>query len=285
MTGSGNWNVEGDTTTHPKDTRELENQFFIALDEYTGSCTVVITSVDPAKPHGSGVSVKHGGKEYILTAAHVLADKPDNTELRIIGRPDGPLQMLRGKKELADATRRSVATKFSSVTSFTVSRRLTNEDDDIAALEVANLGMVLPHTILHDLSHQGEVIVCPRTPVKIFGFPGELARTYEHQITGKRGRSVFPHITDQEIVDNSRAPGNLDSGTYFLTDFEYPTDQCDPHGLSGCGGWSFPLPSKDQIWSPHSAQLLGIEIGHWESRNVLQFVHIDRVLRLLSIGR
>lgn len=271
-------------TTHTKDMKALENQFFTALDEYTCSCTVVITSVDPVTPHGSGVAVKYGDKEYILTAAHVLADKPDDTKLRIIGRPDGPLQMLRGKKELADATRRSVSTKFSSATSITVTRRLTGENDDIAALEVANLKAVVPHTVLHELSRQGEAAVSPGTPIKIFGFPGELAKTYEHRITGKRGSSVFPHITDQEVLDISRAPGNIDPRTYFVTDFDYPKDQCDPHGLSGCGGWSFPLPSKDQIWSPHSTQLLGVEIGHYESRNVLQFVHIDRVLRLLSTG-
>src|SRR4249920_2678475 len=101
-------------TTHTKDTKELENQFFAALDEYTCSCTVTITSVDPVTPHGSGVAVKYGNKEYILTAAHVLKDKLDDTKLRILGRPDSPLQMLHGKKELADAIRRNIPIKFSS---------------------------------------------------------------------------------------------------------------------------------------------------------------------------
>lgn len=271
-------------TTQTKDTKEVENQFFAALDEYTCSCTVTITSIDPVTPHGSGVAVKYGDKEFILTAAHVLEDKHDNTKLRILGRPDSPLQMLRGKQELADAIKRDVPIKFSSAASFAVTRRLVADDDDIAALEIINLRTVLPHTILHDLLHQGEVVIATDTPVKIFGFPGELAQTYEHQITKKRGVSVFPHITDQMIVDISRAPGIIDPSIYFLTDFDYPKEQCDPHGLSGCGGWSFPLPSKGQIWLPHSTQLLGVEIGHYESRNVLQFVHINRVLRLLSTG-
>jgi hypothetical protein len=271
-------------TTQTKEMKALEDQFYTALDEYTCSCTVVITSVDPVMPHGSGVAVKYGDKEYILTAAHVLADKPDNTKLRILGRPDGPLQMLRGKEELADAIKMNVPTKFSSAASVTVTGRLTAKNDDIAALEVVNLREVLPHTILHDLLHQGEAAFSLDTPVKIFGFPGELAKTYEHRITGKRGLSVFPHITDQAVMDISRAPGNIDPRTYFVTDFDYPKDQCGPHGLSGCGGWSFPLPSKDQIWSPHSTQLFGIEIGYYETRNVLQFVRIDRVLRLLSTG-
>lgn len=271
-------------TTDTKDSKALEDQYFTALDEYTCSCTIVITSVDPVTPHGSGVAVKYGNKEYILTAAHVLANKPDNAKLRILGRPDSPLKMLRGKKELADATGRSVPTKFSSATSLTVTRRLTDQKDDIAALEVVDLRAVVPHTMLHDLSQQGETTLTPGTPIKIFGFPGELARSYEHRTTGQRGSSVFPHITDQRVVDISRAPGNIDPMTYFVTDFDYPKDQCDPHGLSGCGGWSFPLPSKDQIWSPHSTQLSGIEIGHYETSNVLQFVHIHRVFRLLSTG-
>jgi hypothetical protein len=192
--------------------------------------------------------------------------------------------MLRGREELADAIRTNVPTRFSTASSLTVIGRLADDNDDIAALEVADLRTMFPHTILHDLLHQGEVVIATDTPVKIFGFPGELARTYEHQITGRRGLSVFPHITDQAVLDISRAPVNIDPRTYFVTDFDYPRDQCDPHGLSGCGGWSFPLPRRDQIWSPHSTQLMGIEVGHWESRNVLQFVHIDRVLRLLITG-
>ena len=135
--------------------RDLENQFFAALDEYTCSCTVAITSVDPVMPHGSGVAVKYGEKEYILTAAHVLADKPDNTKLRILGRPNHPLQMMRGKEELTDAIRKNVPTRFSSAVSCPVIGRLTADTDDIAALEVAKLKAVLPHTILHDLLHGG----------------------------------------------------------------------------------------------------------------------------------
>lgn len=263
---------------------ELETQYFDAIDEYTGSCTVLITSEDPAIPHGSGVAVKYGDKEYILTAAHVLADKTDNTKLRIIGRPDGPHEMLRGKKELADAIRRNVPTKFSMAASLTVTGRLTAENDDIAALEVANLRTGFPHIMLHDISQQGEAAVSPGMPITIFGFPGELARLYEHQITRRRGLSAFPHITVQTVLDISRAPGKIDPRTYFVTDFDYPEDQCDPHGMSGCGGWSFPQTRKGEIWSPHSTQLLGIEIGHYRDRNVLQFVRIERVLRLLSTG-
>lgn len=271
--------------TDTKDSKALEDQYFTALDEYTGSCTVVITSVDPIMPHGSGVAVKHGDKEYILTAAHVLADKPDNSKLRILGRGDGPLQMMRGKEELADAIRRNIPIKFSTASSVTVVRRLTAEDVDIAALEVMNLRAELPHTSLHDLSHQAEVVTLPPdTPVKIFGFPGELAQTYEQRSTGRRGVSVFPHITDQAVLHLSRAPGKIDPMTYFITDFDYPKDQCDPHGMSGCGGWNFPLPAKNQIWSPNSTQLLGIEIGQYEVSKILQFVHVGRVLRLLSTG-
>jgi hypothetical protein len=268
------------------DKAELERQFDAAIDEYTCSCSVVITSDNPQVPHGSGVAVRYCGKEYILTAAHVLRAEPDDTKLRFLGRPDTPLQMLKGKRELADAIDGGMApAKFSSSTSIPVIERLTANADDIAALKVERLQNVLAHTIFHDLSGQGEATVYPGVGITIFGFPGELARRYEHQITRKRGITAFPHITVQRVKDISCAPESIDSSIYFLTDFDYPEDQCDPHGMSGCGGWNIPLPRPGELWSPQACQLVGIEIGHYKGRNLLQFVRIERVLRLLSTGQ
>ena len=44
----------------------------VAFSEYITSCTAIVTSDDDGFDHGSGVAVQYKGKEYILTAAHVL---------------------------------------------------------------------------------------------------------------------------------------------------------------------------------------------------------------------
>jgi hypothetical protein len=82
---------------------EIAEQLLNALDEYTASCTVIIASTNPRVDHGSGVAVKYGDAQYILTAAHVLRNEPDDTKIRIIGKPAGAQQLLRGKREFEEA--------------------------------------------------------------------------------------------------------------------------------------------------------------------------------------
>jgi hypothetical protein len=256
-----------------------------ALDEYTGSCTVVITSKNPEVPHGSGVAVRYGGQDYILTAAHVLGKEPNNEKIMVIGKPNGPLQMLRGKAELAEAIAKGTHTPvFSSGNSINIMGRLSHEGEDIAALKIENLNTQLPHTTLHNLSSQGEAQISVDGVVTIFGFPGELAKAYEHRTTGRRGLAAFPHITMQSIKDISEAPEAMNPDIDLITDFDYPEEECDPHGMSGCGVWSIPNASKGELWSAHKGQLLGILIGHYKSSHLLRFVRIERVLRLLSTG-
>jgi len=139
---------------------ELQRQYLSAIDEYTGSCTVVITSVNHPGPHGSGVAVTYQGSEYILTAAHILQIEPAKSDLRIIGRPDAPLNIVHGRQELAAELARSSGVRqiLSVATAIMITGRVTAPADDIAALKVDNLRASLPHTIVHDLSRQGPSI-------------------------------------------------------------------------------------------------------------------------------
>lgn len=262
---------------------EIAEEALNALDEYTGSCTVILTSTNPMAQHGSGVAVIFRGQHYILTAAHVLREEPDNEKLRVIGRPDGPLHFLRGKQGLAEAiSRRTHIPNFSSATPISIDDRLSHEGEDIAALKVQNPTAVLPYTVFHDLSGQGEPQLSVGQIVTIFGFPGELAKHYEQTTTGRRGWAAFPHVTMQPIKDVAGAPKRLDPTVDLVTDFDYPEDQCDPRGMSGCGAWSIPGATKGEIWSAGKAQLLGILIGHYRDSKLLRFVRIERVVRLLA---
>lgn len=262
----------------------IAEELLNALDEYTSACTVVVASANPNISHGSGVAVTYGDKQYVLTAAHVLVNEPDNQKIRVIGKADAPLQLLPGKKEFENAVVKGThKPAFSSATPISIKGRLTHCGDDIAALEVENLNAHLPHTSLHDLASQGEAQATVGDTVTIHGFPGMLAKLYKHQTTGRRGWSAFPHITMQTIKDISSAPKSKDPNVNFITDFDYPKDEaCDPHGMSGCGAWSIPCANKGEIWLAGKSQLLGIQIAYDKSSNVLVFVRVDRVLRLLS---
>jgi len=274
------------TNPQLRDISEIADQLLKALDEYTASCTVIIASTNPSVNHGSGVAVKYGDEQYILTAAHVLRNEPDNANIKILGRPDGPLQLLRGKQEFEEALAKGTYTPvFSSSTSISIGDRLSHDGDDIAALRVENLNKYLPHTLLHKLSAHEDTQISIGEAVSIFGFPGELAKHYERKSTGQRGWAAFPHVTVQTIKDISAAPERLDASRDLITDFDYPEDKCDPHGMSGCGAWRIPNAKKEEIWSAHRSQLLGIEIGHYETSHLLRFVRIERVLRLLVTGK
>jgi hypothetical protein len=264
---------------------EIAEQLLNALDEYTASCTVVITSAQPGVSHGSGVAVIYGGQQYILTAAHVLRNEPADANIKILGRPDGPMQMSRGKREfeeiISSGTYKPV---FSSSISISIQGRISHDVDDIAALRVADLTKYLPQTLLHDLSNQGAVEIVTDEAVSIFGFPGELAKHYQRKSTGQGGWAAFPHITIQSVKDISAAPEQLDAAKDFVTDFDYAEDTCDPRGMSGCGAWRIPKTAKDEIWSAFRTQLLGIAIGHYKKSQLLRFVHIERLIRLLATG-
>lgn len=112
-----------------------------------------------------------------------------------------------------------------------------------------NPNAVLPRTNFHDLSGQGEAQISVGQTVTIIGYPGELAKPYEHTTTGHRGLTGSFHITLQSITKIADAPGELDPSIDLITDFDYPEENCDPHGMSGCGAWSIPEPNKPEIWS------------------------------------
>lgn len=259
-------------------TNEIQTEAVNALDEYTYSCTVAIASTNPEVQHGSGVAVKFEGQCYILTAAHVLDGEPDNEKIRILGRPDGPLQLLRGKQELADAAKRGThRAAFSSAVRISITDRRSHATDDIAALKVQNPEATLPRTVFHELSAQGEANVAVGMGVTILGFPGELAHHYEQKSTGHRGWTVFPHITTEVVTDTSAAPGTLDPIRVLTTSFDYPEETCNPLGMSGCGVWSFPEAKAREVWSPSKSRVLGILIGHYREAKMLRFTRIEWV--------
>src|SRR5437660_10284736 len=105
--------------------RQIQEEALNAVDEYTCSCTVAIAGTNPEVPHGSGVAVMYNGVYYVLSAAHVLMGEPDDNKIRLVGRPDGPLQLVKGKQRLAAAVARGTdAQVFSSATAISIAGRL-----------------------------------------------------------------------------------------------------------------------------------------------------------------
>jgi len=136
---------------------------------------------------------------------------------------------------------------FASASDISISARFSHAADDIAALKVLNLTEVLPYTISHDLSRQEDTKTSVGQAVTIFGFPGELARAHEHSNAGRRGLAAYSHVTIQTVNDLNSAPEKMKPGIDLITDFDYPDDQCDPRGMSGCGAWSIPGATKTEL--------------------------------------
>src|SRR5438445_12144675 len=123
------------------------------------SCTVIITSEAKDFNHGTGVAVRYGNQDYILTAAHALKGEPDNKKIMLLGRPNASLKEAVQKKQIPDAIFKGTHGRltYSSATHVIITDRFMSDDqEDLAALKIQNPSKDLPHTFFHDLSGQGE---------------------------------------------------------------------------------------------------------------------------------
>ena len=265
------------------DANDIEDEAYNALLQYIASCTVIVTGADKNFQHGSGVAVKYANQYYILTAAHVLKDEPDNKKIRIIGKPDAPIKIVH-KDHLPNAifSRTSGPLAYSTAVSLPIDERIIgNDDEDIAALEIHDAEKYLPHTIFHDLSSQGETRNSAGEIVNIFGFPGEIAQFVEHRMTREQGNIAFPQFQQREIRQIIDAPCELDPAVWFVTEYSFEDNTCNPKGLSGCGIWNIPKVKDNKIWSPQQSQLLGIQSAFYPDSKLLKVIRIERIIKLL----
>ena len=264
--------------------KTIENEGFRAFQEYIASCTVLIWSEKDGFQHGSGVAVRYAEQDYILTAAHVLEGEPDNNKILVVGRPDAPLKEV-DKGDLEDAVFRGTYGRIESSTAKWISiidRMIHGKGEDIAALKVQNAKESLPNTVFHDLSGQEEHEISDGVFVYIYGYPGELAQQVELRKTGQQGPMVFLHLEERKIKAIPDALDELDPDTHFVTDFSFDENTCDPHGMSGCGIWSFPKFNEEELWLPNLSKLLGIQSGWYRDSKLLAAVRIKQVWDLLD---
>ena len=265
------------------DANDIEEEGYNALLQYIASCTVIVTGVDKNFQHGSGVAVKYANQYYILTAAHVLKEEPDNKQIRFIGKPNAPTKIAH-KDDLPNAaflgTNGPLA--YSEAVSLFIEDRIIGiDDEDIAALKIYDAAKYLPYTSFHDLSSQGDTKISVGETVNIFGFPGEIAQFVEHRMTSKQGNIAFSQFQQQEVRQISDAPCELNPDVYFITDYSFDDNTSAPKGLSGCGVWNIPKVTDNKIWSPQQSQLLGIQSAFYPDSKLLKVIRIERIIKLL----
>lgn len=255
----------------------------VAFSEYITSCTVIVTSDEDRFDHGSGVAVRYKGKEYILTAAHVLKPLQDHRKLKFLGRPSVPFKNVTFNQLPGIRDKGINSFGFSEAARVHVSKCIYGApDEDVAAIEVKNVHDSLPQTIFHDLSEHGSVQPLAGTLASAFGFPGEIATHVTHKITGHRGVMLLSLHMDVKIQDISLAPEKLNPAINFITDYTFEESGCDPKGMSGCGIWSRPKHSTGFVWSPYTTRLLGIQSSFYPRSKLLFAVKIERVMSILS---
>ena len=253
----------------------------VAFSEYITSCTVIVTSDDDGFDHGSGVAVQYKGKEYILTAAHVLKPLRDHRKLKFLGRPSVPFKNVTFNQLPGLLEQKGVG--FSEAASVYVSKCIYGAaDEDVVAIEVKNVHDSLPQTIFHNLSEHESIQPHAGTLVSAFGFPGEIARHVTHKVTGHRGVMALSLHIDAIVQDISVAPDRLDPAINFITDYTFKESSCNPKGMSGCGIWSRPKHSTGLVWSPYTTRLLGIQSSFYPRSKLLVAVKIERIMSILS---
>ena len=265
------------------DKNDIEEEFNKALLEFIGSCSVIVTGENNEFEHGSGVAVKQANQYYILTAAHVLKQEPDNEKIRFIGRPNAPFIEVH-KDHLPDAVFKGSygPIVYSTAVQIPIEDRIIGTgDEDIAALKIQNAENYLPHTIFHDISDQGETNISVGEIVTICGFPGELAQQVEHSVTREHGAAAFRQFEHREIKPILDAPVELNPEIYFITDYTFDDKTCNPKGFSGCGVWSIPKVKEDKFWAPQRSKLLGIQSAFYPDSKLLKVVRVERITNLL----
>jgi len=265
---------------------DINNESSRAIKECLASRTVIITSETQGFPHGTGIAVRHGHHDYILTAAHVLEKEPDNDKIRVVSKPDGPQKEVEMERRAeAVFTGSHGRLTQSNPTRISIVKRFVGRDkEDIAALKIQDAASVLPNTDFYDLSGQGETQILEGEEVLFFGFPGALALHAEESVTRNPLTPLFPYVAHAKIRNISDVPRNygLDPDVHFVTDYIYDDQTWDPKGMSGCGVWSIPRVPEEQIWSPHKNKLLGIQWALCREPMRIVIVRIQRVLDLLS---
>ncbi len=255
----------------------------VAFSEYITSCTVIVTSDDNGFDHGSGVAVRYKGKEYILTASHVLKPLQDHRRLKFLGRPSVPFKNVTFN-QLSSIREKGIGSiGFSEAASVHISKCIYGApDEDVAAIEVKNVHDSLPQTIFHNLEQHESIQPLAGTLASAFGFPGEIATHVTHEITGHRGVMALSLHVDVEVQDISVAPNRLNPAINFITDYTFKESSCNPKGMSGCGIWSRPKHSTGLVWSPYTTRLLGIQSSFYPKSKLLVAVKIERVMSVLS---
>jgi hypothetical protein len=255
----------------------------VAFSEYITSCTVIVTSDDDGFDHGSGVAVQYKGKEYILTAAHVLKPLQDHRKLKFIGRPSVPFKNVTFNQLPGFRDKMNSSFGLPEAVSVHISKCIYGApDEDVAAIEVENAHDSLPQTIFHNLSEHESIQPLAGTLASAFGFPGEIATHFTHEITGHRGVMARSLHIDVNVKDISVAPNRLNPAVNFITDYTFKESGCNPKGMSGCGIWSRPKRSIGLVWSPYTTRLLGIQSSFYPKSKLLVAVKIERVMNILS---
>lgn len=263
---------------------DIDEQYTQALQQHFASHAVIISYETAGLNYGTGVAVKFKGQNYIITAAHVLDDKPRNDKILIVGKPDSVLQLV-PKREIHNAVIKGTygPIKSSRGIPINITKRHTNKAlGDIAALKVQEPEKMLSCTTFYDLTNQQEVDIAEGTQVVICGFPRELGLHARHRANGQRHMGLFTYFARQKIKAISEAPEMLDSHIDFLTDFGLDHETCEPKGMSGGGAWTLPKINQSKLWFPDQAKLVGVQVGFYRKPHLLRLVRIERVLDLLS---
>lgn len=249
------------------------------LFEHASSYTVSLFAISGrAVEIGTGVCLEYRNQFFIATAAHVARFWKRGAERGIIPRAPGSLV----------TDQRQVVHRLGfepAVRDIVESRQPL---DDLAIIYLDGR----PMRMRDDLFYGVDLVVPPRvrsgTQVVLYGFPGELLRTWHH---GQRLArfNVSPLADAPKVAGVQTGNPIFKSRKYrpalhFLMNYpEIRGTVNNPGGLSGAGVWAQEA-SGSKIWRPR-LRLVGILVAWHEPTRLLIATRVKRLWRILESGK
>jgi hypothetical protein len=228
----------------------------------------------------SAVYVEIDSRHFVITASHLL-EKDKIKEVWAVPRPQSPITQVSNPKTSPVPTLKPGRQFQLPIQGM----RYEADPLDLLVMRVKPLQDQGGYLRSFKLADSSPSALRGGQHVQIIGFPEDYYISLQKgPNTGLQRRlSMYLHMTERAKEPKSTILGynrklhillNLDSTRFGPM-------KVDPKGLSGGSAWRMKIARRvSEIWTPSSADLLGIQTGCYRGAKLLKITRIDEAIRL-----
>jgi hypothetical protein len=239
----------------------LDKAEYMALQESILKSTVGI-GIDKNTVIGTGTCVSYGGKNFILTAEHVIRDATSEA-IRLFIPPATPLMEHSMRSGLPP---NSLGGPIVMGDFFETGLPLVDLDNDIAALPIESTVLFPKHMRFLEMEHVLSQI-SDGASMLLLGFPVDNSTVLgpNAKLLGLTSEHANYSTTLQQ---NSHLHSSYDPASHLVVNYTRLDDGIEPFGFSGAGVWcNFNV--ETQIWEPKPA-FAGVVTSWHRNQNLIQ---------------